>query len=275
MARIHLKDYTINHVEVGQEKMLGQFNDSPNVIAFMKTYLGGVQEVEDAILELLTERGVYTAVGVQLDVIGYLLNVDRLGLEDFLYRRKILTAIYVQSGNATAPTIQEACMQLTASPVAKAYEHFPASLGMACSGLTTDVTISEVLDSTTAVSVKSWYYEMGRTMKWRGADILREFDTLVTNTYPDPDAGIHEVWHKTDEVDSGKFDLNTKSGTISGASEPAVYLERPMSERGTKRRPRKITLVEPQEEVSNQSGFVEDLENDPNGVHAEYYQLTF
>ena len=269
MSKIHLKDLAIDHLEAGKEKMLGQHLKTPNILAFMETYLGSVQAVEDAVVELLTERGVYSAEGVQLDVIGFLLNLDRNGMGDFKFRRRILTEIYIQNGNSVANTIQDACMQLTGSPIAKPYEHFPSSFSMACSGYSTDPDISLVIDRTTAIGVKTWYYEMGRTMKWRGADLLRFFDELSTNSYDD---GVHDIYQRTNENDTGNIILNTGKNRVGFNRRPAHYFERPKGERGRKRKPLKVKLNEPLQDVSTSSEFVENPNDDRQGVHAELYQ---
>lgn len=62
--------------------------DAPNKITRLLTsLLTPVQEIEDALQQLYTERAIDTAVGVQLDLIGKLVGQPRDGMEDEEFRR--------------------------------------------------------------------------------------------------------------------------------------------------------------------------------------------
>lgn len=52
----------------------------------LRSFLGPVQDVEDALSQLLVDRAVDTAIGTQLDVIGKIVGEARDGRTDDLYR---------------------------------------------------------------------------------------------------------------------------------------------------------------------------------------------
>jgi hypothetical protein len=60
------------------------------------------QEMEDVMYEMLTERGINTAEGINLDRIGEILGVSREGLTDALYLDAIFAQIIANNSDATA-----------------------------------------------------------------------------------------------------------------------------------------------------------------------------
>lgn len=60
-----------------------------NIQTLLTALLGPAQDIENALQQLLTERGVDEAVGTQLDVIGRVVGQSRGGLDDATYRRYV------------------------------------------------------------------------------------------------------------------------------------------------------------------------------------------
>jgi hypothetical protein len=71
----------------------------------LSVLLKQVQDIEEANFQILNERSIINAIGVQLDVIGTLLSVSRDGLEDEPYRKKILLKIATNSASGTPNNI--------------------------------------------------------------------------------------------------------------------------------------------------------------------------
>ncbi len=61
----------------------------------------GVQPIEDALTQLLTQRTLDTAVGAQLDAIGVIVGQARGGLDDDTYRLYLRARIAVHRSNGT------------------------------------------------------------------------------------------------------------------------------------------------------------------------------
>ncbi len=72
--------------EAGLALLLGQFADKPRIRAVTCALLDGVQDVEDAVWQLFSERWIDTAVGAQLDGTGEVLDFPRAGRTDVAYR---------------------------------------------------------------------------------------------------------------------------------------------------------------------------------------------
>ena len=82
-----------NHVEQALARLTHQFKDSTKLRALLSALVAPSQEIEDALWQLLTERGVETAVGLQLDKIGEIVGQERGGLSDSVYRKYIRARI--------------------------------------------------------------------------------------------------------------------------------------------------------------------------------------
>jgi hypothetical protein len=61
------------------ELLLSQFEDSPNIVNLIKSWLAPVQELEDSLIDYDRHAGITTAYGVVLDQIGSLMGVERDG----------------------------------------------------------------------------------------------------------------------------------------------------------------------------------------------------
>lgn len=73
---------------------LPQFlKDKPNLAAWLEVLCGPIQRIEDALIQLLTERAVDTAIGDQLDDLGTIVGQRRDGLADDDFRRYIRARI--------------------------------------------------------------------------------------------------------------------------------------------------------------------------------------
>ncbi len=82
-----------DHTALALARLCQQFRDKPNIIALVTAFAERYQDVEDVFQDLLTERDVYSAIGVQLDVIGRIVGMPRNGLVDADYRRYIFAQI--------------------------------------------------------------------------------------------------------------------------------------------------------------------------------------
>lgn len=77
-------DLTQDHAAIGWGHWLAQFKDGSRLEAVVKALLQPWNGAEDALLELLTERWLDTAVGQQLDGIGDIVGLPRI-ISDVVY----------------------------------------------------------------------------------------------------------------------------------------------------------------------------------------------
>tara|TARA_R110000803_G_scaffold13482_1_gene37854 strand:- start:5209 stop:5925 length:717 start_codon:yes stop_codon:yes gene_type:complete len=80
----------LNHKDIYKARLLQQFKSSTNLIALIDALIEGQGELETVLDQLLTQRSVETAIGLQLDIIGEIVGqprsiLDTTGLEFFGY----------------------------------------------------------------------------------------------------------------------------------------------------------------------------------------------
>ena len=78
-----------------------------NIEKFLGVYAAQLQELETAILEVLVETRLANAVGVQLDVIGKIVGVERSSSTDDRYRALINAQIATNLASGTVPELLE------------------------------------------------------------------------------------------------------------------------------------------------------------------------
>lgn len=95
-----------DHVGAALGQFLEQYREQPNIEAFTRAFSVEFQELEDAFWGLLTQRLIDHAVGAQLDVIGRIVQRERLGLSDDDDYRAVLKAwIRANRSNGTGNDI--------------------------------------------------------------------------------------------------------------------------------------------------------------------------
>lgn len=77
-------------------RLLSQFREKPRLVGFIRAVIGaGVQDFHDAAYQALTERWIDTAIGAQLDRIGFVVDLPRSGWPDETYRQLLRAQILV------------------------------------------------------------------------------------------------------------------------------------------------------------------------------------
>lgn len=66
--------------------LIDQFRTKERIVLLLRCFLAGVTDLDDAIWQCLTERWLDTSIGVQLDRLGWIVDLPRLGWEDETYR---------------------------------------------------------------------------------------------------------------------------------------------------------------------------------------------
>lgn len=89
MATTKIED----HVARGLARLPMQFKGKPNFESFLTVLLTPIQRVEDALWQLLTERGIDTATAAQLNTLGKIVGQPRGGMVDADYRRYVRAKI--------------------------------------------------------------------------------------------------------------------------------------------------------------------------------------
>ena len=88
-----------DHVERGLARLPMQFRGKPNFESLLTVLLTPVQRFEDAMWQVLTERGIDNAVGEQLATLGRIVGQPNTGLADADYRRYVRARIAVNKSS--------------------------------------------------------------------------------------------------------------------------------------------------------------------------------
>lgn len=96
------------HNEEGLALFIDRYKGKPRMAALLTIFMNQVQDLEDALFELITERTVDAAIGVQLDILGAIVGQpDRAGLSDDDYRTIIKARIKVNRSDGHADQMIE------------------------------------------------------------------------------------------------------------------------------------------------------------------------
>jgi hypothetical protein len=90
-----------DHAERAKARLLEQYRNQPKLVAFVGEMAGRVQELEDAVYDLVAQTAVSTAVGIWLDRLGAIVGEERGAEGDVLYRRYILARVVANRSRAT------------------------------------------------------------------------------------------------------------------------------------------------------------------------------
>ena len=76
-----------DHIDAAKRRLLQQYKDSPRLASLIEILFGQqVQDLEGAAYEFYERLDIDNAEGVQLDRIGSIVGLTRIGWEDDLYR---------------------------------------------------------------------------------------------------------------------------------------------------------------------------------------------
>ncbi len=103
------------HTAEGLLLFIDRYKNKPRLASLISIFLDQVQELEDALFELITDRTIDAAVGVQLDILGAIVGQpDRLGLSvDDEYRTIIKARIKVNRSDGHAEQLIEILRLIT------------------------------------------------------------------------------------------------------------------------------------------------------------------
>ncbi len=110
------------------ELLLSQFEDSPNIVNLIKSWLAPVQELEDSLIDYDRHAGITTAYGVVLDQIGAMMGVERDGRSDNEYRTAILGKAILARMDGTTERFLEGFRVLADTEQVRIHTYYPKDL---------------------------------------------------------------------------------------------------------------------------------------------------
>jgi len=94
-----------NHVQDALDTRIEFFKNKVRFGDLLTSFVGEVQEVEDALFQILDDTNLDTAQNQQLDDLGSIVGEARFGREDTLYRGAIATRIMLNKSGGTIEDI--------------------------------------------------------------------------------------------------------------------------------------------------------------------------
>ncbi len=95
------------HAELAKGNLLEVFKGKSGWAGILDSYSAQVQDVENVLFELIEERFLDDAVGVQLDGIGQIVGAPREGLSDDDYRLRLRVQILINRSSGTIEDLLE------------------------------------------------------------------------------------------------------------------------------------------------------------------------
>lgn len=107
------------HLARALERLAEQFKGRTKIEALITALMTAFQDVENALQQVLLERTIDTATGVQLDMLGVIVGQDRGGLSDADYRRFVRARIAVHRSKGTTSDMIRIGALIVNDPAAK------------------------------------------------------------------------------------------------------------------------------------------------------------
>ena len=143
-----------DHATDSLTELITQWKDKPVVVGLLTSYMESIQQLEDTLFELLEERGVFEAIGAQLDVIGLLVGETRQSRNDDDYRQAILTRVSVNASNATPEAIMQIMLSVARGTDCYIVDHYPASFHLYVNNIVSNAN-AILLDSVAGAGIST------------------------------------------------------------------------------------------------------------------------
>jgi hypothetical protein len=127
---------------------------APNLNKYVEAFALQVQDLEDAITEVMLQDLLTFAEGENLDTIGDLVGAPRLGLSDEDYREAIEFQVFVNHHKATPENLAEICRRLCGATAVEYIQAGPAVYRLRVDGGTLTADIRERVHRVTAAGVR-------------------------------------------------------------------------------------------------------------------------
>lgn len=117
-----------DHVQRSLDNRINQFQDSSNLEGLITIYVNEIQDLENAIIQILEDTLIDTAVGINLDHIGDIVGEERQTRSDDQYRPAIKTRIKLNLSNGTHENIIELIKAIAGESLSvRIIERYPAA----------------------------------------------------------------------------------------------------------------------------------------------------
>jgi hypothetical protein len=193
-----------DHATFAAANLLAQYADATRLKDTLAILMGEIQNAEDLTYEMLAERSVYTAIGVQLDTLGVLVGqgrIDPYAAIDEIYRLFLLARIMVNKSDGRWSQLLAVLERVGIYEPIGAREYYPATIQTECTA---------VIDATYAAAIWEIVQDAGPAgVRW----------DFVWSTYSESDVFTLSSQIGTNETDIARGTSNlagTTGGRMSG-----------------------------------------------------------
>lgn len=134
-----------DHVDEALAHLLEQFKGAPKLHALLTSFVNQVQDLENVWFELLLDRWIESAEGVQLDGLGDIVGEAREGRVDADYREALEGRIVLNLGSGQPEVIIRLLNCANCNGGAELIEYFPASFDVRMRHAVMDIDAAERL----------------------------------------------------------------------------------------------------------------------------------
>lgn len=122
-------EHETEHVDKALSRLLTQFKDKPRIRDLVTAFVDQIQDIEDALWDLLVDRTIDNAVGAMLDILGRIVGArPRAGDGDDDYRLIVRVQIAVNRSNGSPEALLNIARLLWGTGNFSLIEYFPAAL---------------------------------------------------------------------------------------------------------------------------------------------------
>ena len=122
-----------DHIQQALDRLLEQYRNKPRIEGLISCFTEQIQDLEDVIFALPEDLTIETAIGVQLDLIGTIVQQDRLGFSDTIYRALLRAKIGENISTSTPENVINVTALLTGANLVHFQEYYPAGYGVSVS----------------------------------------------------------------------------------------------------------------------------------------------
>lgn len=141
------------HTEEMLDNRVEQFRDKSRFASLLSAFGSQIQDIEDALFQILSDTSIDSAAGMQLDGVGTIVGEERNGLSDADYRLRIKARVLANKSSGTIEDLLGICdvLGLTATTV---LEPFPANVELESTiAITNGFEVGRFLQSARAAGV--------------------------------------------------------------------------------------------------------------------------
>lgn len=143
----------IDHVTEGLGYLPSQFFNSPVLREVITILLERVQKMQDVLDDVLSQRSIDNAEGVQLDGLGEILGVKREGLSDSAFRERLQIQKILNTSEGTYPVVLDLWKRLLGSNNASITPEYPAGIALYSGVGISDFSIIDILTQALPLTV--------------------------------------------------------------------------------------------------------------------------